>query len=68
MGLGEMKDKLMNLGKSHSDKVDQGIDKASGAAKNKYGHDEQIDKASQKGKDYFKDGDQGQQPGQSGQQ
>lgn len=46
------KDKLMNLGKQHSDKVDQGMDKAGDMAKKKFGHEEQVDQAVEKGKGY----------------
>ncbi|MFR9729031.1 antitoxin [Saccharopolyspora sp. MS10] len=54
MGLGSLKDKLMNMGKQHSDKVEQGIDKGSDAAKKKFGHEQQVDQAAEKGKDYFR--------------
>ena len=60
------KDKLMNLGKEHSDKVDQGMDKAGDMAKDKFGHEEQVDQAVEKGKDYV-GGDQEQPPPPPGQ-
>lgn len=55
------KDKLMNLGKEHSDKVDQGMDKAGDMAKEKFGHEEQVDQAVEKGKG-FVGGDQEEPP------
>ena len=40
-------DKAKELLGQHDDKVDQAIDKAGDAAKDKYGHGEQVDKATE---------------------
>ncbi|MEV0698406.1 antitoxin [Saccharopolyspora sp. NPDC050389] len=53
MGFGEFKDRLRDLGKEHGDKIEQGLDKAAEAAKEKFGHEDQIDKAAEKGKEFL---------------
>ena len=54
-GKGGLKDKAVDLAKQHDDKIDQGIDKASGladkATKGKY--TDKIDGAAQKAKDAY---------------
>lgn len=48
-----MFDKAKEAMGNHSDKVGEGIDKASDAAKDRFsGHDEQIDKAADKARDF----------------
>ncbi|MBQ0928789.1 antitoxin [Saccharopolyspora endophytica] len=66
MGFGDFKDKLQNLGQEHGDKVEQGMDKAGDAAKNKFGHEDQVDQAVEKGKG-FVGGDQEEPPPPPGQ-
>lgn len=53
-------DKAKEMLGKHDDKVDEAMDKAGGAAKQRFqGHDEQIDKLTQMGKDYDFSGGQG---------
>lgn len=68
-------DKAKELLGKHDDKVDQGLNKAGDAAKNKFaGHDQHIDKATQFGRERTGAGDTtqegqapppGEQPGQA---
>jgi hypothetical protein len=53
----EMKDKAKEAAGQHGDKVDEGLDKAGGMAKEKTGgeHDEQIDKGVERGKGAVED-------------
>lgn len=70
----EMKNKAQDMLGKHSDKVEQGVDKASEAAKGKFGdHSDKIDNATGKAKEFLnKDkgggagGDPQQGPGQEG--
>lgn len=57
MGFGEFKDRLPNLGEEHGEKIEQGLDKAADAAKEKSGHEEQIDKGVEKGEELLADSD-----------
>jgi hypothetical protein len=58
-------DKAKEALSSNSDKVGEGVDKASEFAKSKFeGHDDQIDQASGKAKDYLNKQGGGDQPGQ----
>ncbi|WP_216213321.1 antitoxin [Amycolatopsis aidingensis] len=52
INFGEMKQKAQEQLGKHSDKVEQGLDKASKFAKSRFGdHSEKIDNATQKAKD-----------------
>ncbi|GAA1200841.1 antitoxin [Prauserella alba] len=77
INFGEIKKKAQDALSKNSDKVEQGLDKASGFAKSKFGDKaDKIDNATQKAKDALHkqtgdEGDQGggqggQQPGPSG--
>jgi hypothetical protein len=49
-----LKNKAQDALKEHGDKIDEGIDKAAGFAKSKFGgHDSQIDGASGKAKEFL---------------
>jgi hypothetical protein len=48
MDLGSLGDKAKEFASEHSDQIEQGVDKAADAAKEKFGHDEQIDQVEQK--------------------
>lgn len=63
-------DKAKEMLGKHDDKVDEALDKAGGAAKQRYpGHDEQIDKVTQMGKDYdFSGGSAPGKPAPAGEQ
>lgn len=68
MGLGDLVDKAKEWAGKNPDKADQGVDKGTGALKDKFaGHDQQIDSASEKAKNYLHgsgDGAQGAPPAQ----
>ena len=53
----EMKDKAKDAAGQHGDKIDEGMDKAGQAAKDKTGgkHDEQIDQGVERGKEAAED-------------
>jgi len=55
-------DKAKELLGQHDDKVDQAIDKAGDAAKEKYGHGEQVDKATEFARGRTGEGDTTQPP------
>ncbi|WP_433870899.1 antitoxin [Saccharopolyspora sp. CA-218241] len=68
MKLKDLKDKLTHLGRQHPEQAEQGVDRAAGAAKERFGHGEQIDKAAEKGKEQFRGPDAPpQQRGEGGQ-
>jgi hypothetical protein len=53
-----MKDKAQQAAEEHPDQVSNAMDKASGAAGERFGHEEQIDKGAQKAEDYLTGGGQ----------
>jgi hypothetical protein len=54
----EMKEKATNFAQEHSDKVQEGTEKAGDAAKERFGHDKQVDSATEKAEDFL-GGDKG---------
>ncbi|MFF5991003.1 antitoxin [Prauserella flavalba] len=68
----ELKKKAQDALSKNSDKVEQGLDKASGFAKSKFGNkSDQIDNATKKAKEFLHKnagGEGGGQPGQGGPQ
>lgn len=53
-----MKDKAQQAAEEHPDQVGNAMDKASQAAGDRFGHEEQIDKGAQKAEDYLTGGGQ----------
>ncbi|MGH3435007.1 MAG: antitoxin [Sciscionella sp.] len=55
-------DKAKEFAQGHQEQVDQGMEKGTDFAKDKFGHEEQVDKTAEKAKDFLGgEGDQGQQ-------
>lgn len=53
MEFGDLAGKAKEFASEHGDKVEQGLDKAGDAAKEKFGHEEQIDKGLDKARDFL---------------
>lgn len=59
MGLDDLKNKAQEFLGNNSDKAEQGVDKTSEFAKDKFGHEEQIDQGAEKAKGFLGDQDSG---------
>lgn len=59
MSFEDIKNKAKDALGQHSDKVEGGIDKVSGFAKDRFGHEEKIDSATEKAKGYLGKDDTG---------
>jgi hypothetical protein len=65
MNFDEMKEKATDFAEEHSDKVEEGLDKAGEQAKERFGHEDQVDSATEKAGEYLTGGgDGGEEQGQ----
>ena len=58
MGFEDIGNKAKEFAGEHQDQVNQGLDKAGDAAKEKFGHEEQVDQGMDKARDFLGGGDQ----------